>query len=68
MDAINNKSVNEAALRKSRQKLIKLKHNQEALNKGELGDCDRCNLEIPIERLMFIPETNFCTPCSRMRN
>lgn len=67
MDAINNKSVNESALRKSRQKLIKMNHNLEALEKGGFGDCASCKQAIPVERLLFLPETNLCTPCSRRR-
>lgn len=67
MDAINNKSVNESALRKKRQTLIRMKHNLNNLEKKDFGNCLRCKNPIPIERLLFIPETNSCTPCARMK-
>ncbi|MGB0176749.1 MAG: TraR/DksA family transcriptional regulator [Owenweeksia sp.] len=66
MDAINNRSVNEAALRQNRQKLIRLRHNLEAIDKSGFGLCARCKQPIPIGRLMLMPETNRCTPCARL--
>lgn len=65
MDAINNRSVNEAALRKARQKLIKLKHNQERLQKDEIETCTNCGNHIRFERLIYMPESNLCTGCAR---
>lgn len=65
MDAINNKSVNEASLRKKRQILIRMNHNLKAIDKPDFGNCIRCKNPIPIERLLFIPETNSCTPCAK---
>ncbi len=65
MDAINNRSVNEAALRQNHQKLIRLRHNFEALDKPGFGLCIRCNQPIPVGRLMLMPQTNRCTPCAR---
>tara|TARA_R110002072_G_scaffold26877_9_gene88340 strand:- start:1862 stop:2200 length:339 start_codon:yes stop_codon:yes gene_type:complete len=67
MDAINNKSVNESALRKKRQILIRMNHNLNNIDKVDFGKCLRCKNPIPIERLLFIPETNSCTPCARIR-
>ena len=67
MDAINNKSVNEAALRKKRQILIRMNHNLKAIDKQDFGNCLRCKNPIPMERLLFIPETNSCTSCSNFK-
>lgn len=67
MDAINNKSVNESALRKKKQTLIRMTHNLKNIDKKNFGNCLRCDNPIPIERLLFIPETNSCTPCARMK-
>ena len=64
MDAINNKSINEAALVQSNKKLRKL---EAALNKVEeeyFGLCGRCGNEIPLGRLMLMPESPFCVNCS----
>ena len=67
MDAINNRSVNEAALRKAEQKLVKLKPNLDKLDKPEFGLCTNCGNDIRPERLIYMPESNLCTPCARRR-
>ena len=65
MDAINNKSVNEAALKQAEQKL---KHLQIALgniNEPDFGICIRCNNPIPIGRIMLMPHSRFCVKCAK---
>ena len=65
MDAINNKSVVEAALRTSR---VKLKNLQLALSKiddQDFGICGRCKRPIPIKRVMLMPESRFCVHCAK---
>ena len=64
MDAINNKSVVDAALRTKRSKLTKL---HVALNKIEeegFGYCAMCNQPIQPLRLMFMPESTRCVRCA----
>lgn len=64
MDAINNKSVVDAALRTKRAKLTKL---QVALNKIEdenFGNCTLCGRAIQPMRLMFMPESTKCVRCA----
>lgn len=64
MDAINNKSVVDAALRTKRAKLTKL---QVALNKIDdesFGNCTICNYAIQPMRLMFMPESTKCVRCA----
>ena len=48
MDAINNKSLAEAALRKAEEKLSKLKYVLNKLNEDDLGTCVKCKKRIPI--------------------
>ena len=65
MDAINNKSVTEAALRQSEKKLEGLKYMQKTLGNKDFGLCQRCKQSIPVPRLLFIPESRFCVRCSQ---
>lgn len=64
MDAINNKSVVEAALRKSEEKLKKLKMVEKNISNKDFGICIRCKTQIPIGRLMIIPESTKCVNCA----
>lgn len=67
MDAINNKSVAEAALRTSRRKLAKLKDSLSKMDNPNFGKCSTCSGDIPIQRLMFMPQSTYCVSCaSRM--
>ena len=65
MDAINNKSVTEAALRTAKRKLKKL---QLALSKIDedpnFGHCKRCKKIIQSQRLMLMPESQYCVKCA----
>lgn len=65
MDAINNKSVNEAALRKREEKLRGLKYALKSLYQEDFGQCSRCGSTIQKERILLMPESRFCVPCAR---
>jgi len=65
MDAINNKSVNDAALKKAKQKLKNLQITLSNLNDPEFGICAKCNNSIPIGRVMLMPHSRFCVHCAR---
>lgn len=65
MDAINNKSVNEAALRKVE---LKLKNLQVALTKvddPDFGLCLRCKNPIPAGRILLLPHAVTCVNCAK---
>ncbi len=64
MDAINNKSVNEASLRQARAKLHGLQHALDQIDKPSFGKCTRCGSIIPVGRLLVMPESTKCTRCS----
>ncbi len=64
MDAINNKSVIEAALRNLEEKLKKLKFIKTQVYNNDFGICVRCNQEIPIGRMLIVPESRFCVNCA----
>ncbi|MGX9247007.1 TraR/DksA family transcriptional regulator [Sphingobacterium multivorum] len=65
MDAINNKSVNEAALRQSIQRLLKLKYALQIIDTSMFGTCTRCGALIPYGRLKSMPESTKCQKCAR---
>ena len=64
MDAINNKSVMESALRNKRNKLTKLKTALLHIDDEKFGYCSSCKNEIQIKRLLFMPESNQCVRCA----
>ena len=66
MDAINNKSVNEAALRKKEAQLKGLNYAFSNLNSPTFGKCIRCGKDIPIGRIMLMPESKKCVICAGM--
>ncbi len=65
MDAINNNSINEAALRKNEEKLKALNYMLSKVNDDDFGLCERCKQKIPIQRLLFMPQSRFCVKCSQ---
>lgn len=64
MDAINNKSVTESALRTAKARLSKLKIALSKLEKPDFGVCSICKQLIPEARLMFMPESTRCVRCA----
>lgn len=65
MDAINNKSVSEAALRSAKRKLAKLKNALTNVDMPNFGKCSNCKRPIPPARLMLMPESTKCVNCAR---
>ena len=64
MDAINNKSVAEAALRKAEEKLFKLNDVLTKIDDENFGLCARCKQAIPLGRLLMMPQSLYCVQCS----
>ncbi|MCB0666075.1 MAG: TraR/DksA C4-type zinc finger protein [Saprospiraceae bacterium] len=65
MDAINNKSVMEAALRTARVDLDAMQLALRKLTSGaEFGQCERCGSQIPFQRLALMPGTTKCVHCA----
>lgn len=65
MDAINNNSINQAALRKNEEKLKSLKYMLSKIDDTDFGLCERCKQPIPLQRLLFMPQSRFCVKCSQ---
>ena len=64
MDAINNKSVNEAALRKATIRLDALKEALQNIDHENFGLCVRCSDVIPMGRLLLRPQSKSCVKCA----
>ena len=65
MDAINNKSVNDAALRKAEAKKNNLTIAKGRVDDSDFGICIRCKTPIPIERILLMPQVISCVRCTR---
>ena len=65
IDAINNKSVVEAALRQAKNKMQELKNMQTKITEADFGSCIKCKKHIPLERLMIRPHSKFCVYCAQ---
>jgi len=64
MDAINNKSVVEAALRQAKNKLKGLKFMITKVDDENFGLCARCGQPIPVKRILLMPESPYCVHCA----
>lgn len=63
MEAINEKSVAEAAFRQAEEKLAQLKNVLERIDQEEFGLCAECEEEISWARLKAIPYGPVCMSC-----
>ena len=65
LDAINSKSMNEAALQAAKTKLSKINKALDNIDDPDFGLCRACEEPIVYERLMAIPETTLCVACAQ---
>lgn len=64
MEAINSKSINEAALRKARTTRTLLEKALRAIDSEDFGLCRDCEEPIAFARLMAMPEAALCVTCA----
>lgn len=64
MDAINNKAINENALRKAKNKLRGMEIAQQNVDDDDFGLCIKCTNEIPLMRILLVPHSRFCVKCA----
>jgi len=64
MDAINNKSVAEAALRSKKKKIAQMKLALSNIDNTNFGLCESCNRPIQSARLIYMPESTKCVHCA----
>jgi DnaK suppressor protein len=65
MDAIQNKSVVEAALREAQRKLSGLEGALANIDNPDFGLCKRCKKPIPVKRLLLMPQSGYCVNCAQ---
>ena len=65
MDAINNRSVNEASLRLAEIKLGNLNRVLSKIDDDDFGICLKCKQNIPVGRILIRPESLLCVNCAR---
>jgi DnaK suppressor protein len=65
MDAINNKSVVEAALREAENKLNQLEIINKKIGDADFGICNSCKGKIPFGRLIIRPHSQLCVKCAK---
>ena len=65
MDAINNKTITDAAIRNAKLKLSKLKIALDKVDHADFGLCYRCKQPIPIKRILIKPEIPYCVNCAK---
>lgn len=65
MDAINNKSINDIALKKKLLQFDGLKAALGNINESNFGKCLICGVDIPMGRILIMPESRKCVNCSR---
>ena len=68
LEAMNAKSINEAALRMSANRLERLERALTSLYDPDFGCCAACEEPIPFARLMIMPEAEFCVDCAEKLN
>ncbi len=68
MEAIGEKSVNEARHIKVKQRLEGLGNALQRMDDGSYGSCIRCGNQLPFGRLSAVPESLICVPCAEKKN
>ena len=63
MEAINSKSVAESALALAENKKSKLLIAKSKVDEPGFGICEDCQKNIPIGRLLLVPESTQCVGC-----
>ena len=64
MEAINSKSINDAAMARAKTTLSQLKRALIRVDLPDYGLCRECEEPIPMARLMILPEADFCVRCA----
>ena len=64
MESIVNKSVNGVALSTARSRLAGLEYALKRIDDQEFGYCIDCGEEIPLPRLLAMPQATHCVDCA----
>ncbi len=64
LDRLNHQMVDDNLYLAAKQELTQLNANLDWLNSPVAGECEKCNCEIPIRRLIAVPTTRRCVNCT----
>ena len=64
LEAMQDKSVNEAALERLRDEHTGLHNALTNIMRPDFGNCQGCGREIPFERLEALPASTLCAECA----
>ena len=67
MEAIGDKSISEASLNSARQRLTELEAALAKIDQSHFGLCVACQCQIPLDRIVLMPETSFCVSCAEKK-
>ncbi|GAA0903926.1 TraR/DksA C4-type zinc finger protein [Virgisporangium ochraceum] len=56
-----------ALVESTRQALADTTQALKRISDGSYGRCERCGVDIPVERLEILPHARFCVPCQQAR-
>jgi RNA polymerase-binding transcription factor DksA len=54
-----------ALIAAARQAVSDTAHALQRMAEGSYGTCERCTVDIPLQRLKILPHARFCVPCQR---
>jgi DnaK suppressor protein len=57
-----------ALIASARQAVSDTAHALQRMAEGRYGTCERCTVDIPLQRLEILPHARFCVPCQRRQN
>lgn len=64
MDAIANQALSGRVLAEAKTRLSRLQRALVAVDSPDFGLCDECGEEIPLPRLLAMPEARLCVDCA----
>jgi DnaK suppressor protein len=64
MEAMSSRKISEATLASLKSKLSRLEYLSTKIDHHAFGQCSRCGCQIPVKRLMAVPETSRCVKCA----
>lgn len=64
LDNMNNQAVARDSLSKAKVRILKLERALKRMDDPDFGYCEECGEEIPLRRLMLLPESTLCVGCA----
>lgn len=65
LDTMLNQGINENAVSNAKQRILRLEAAIRRVDDDpEFGECEECGTEIPVARLLAIPESTLCVDCA----